>query len=128
MDLPGSPRSEVPPAGPVPQAARLAVTAIFAVNGLILSNWVPRIPAVQRNLDLSEGRLGLALLGVAVGALLAMPLIGGLVARFGSRPATTVAVVALAATVRSPPSPVDWERSPSRWSCLVPPTAPSTWR
>ncbi|MDP9370632.1 MAG: MFS transporter, partial [Chloroflexota bacterium] len=102
MDLPGSPRSEAPPAGPVPQAARLAVTAIFAVNGLILSNWVPRIPAVQRNLDLSEGRLGLALLGVAVGALLAMPLIGGLVARFGSRPATTVAVVALAATVPLP--------------------------
>ncbi len=93
---------EEPSVRPVPRSARFAVTAIFAVNGLILSNWVPRIPAVQRNLDLGEGQLGLALLGVAVGALLTMPLIGGLVARFGSRPATTAAVVALAAAVLLP--------------------------
>ncbi len=91
-----------PSVRPVPRSARFAVTAIFAVNGLILSNWVPRIPAVQRNLDLSKGQLGLALLGVAVGALLMMPLIGGLVARFGSRPATTAAVVALAGAVLLP--------------------------
>lgn len=96
------PRPRQAPVVPIPRSARHAVTAIFAINGLILSNWVPRIPAVQRNLDLSEGRLGLALLGVAVGALLAMPLIGGLVARFGSRPTTTVAVVALAASVPLP--------------------------
>jgi hypothetical protein len=44
---------------------------IFFLNGLALASWVVRIPAVQEKLTLSEGLLGLALLGVAVGALAA---------------------------------------------------------
>ncbi|HEU4538838.1 MAG TPA: hypothetical protein VFS00_32185, partial [Polyangiaceae bacterium] len=69
-----------------PRAARLAVAAIFFVNGAGFANWVVRIPAVRERLGLGEAALGTALLGVAVGAMLAMPIGGGLVVRYGSRP------------------------------------------
>jgi MFS family permease len=71
---------------PVPVAARRAVTLIFFVNGAVFANWVPRIPEVKQELGLGESTLGLALLGVALGAVLALPAGGYLAARFGSRP------------------------------------------
>jgi len=83
--------------------ARAAVSAMFFVNGFGFANWVVRIPAVQRSLGLSPGLLGLALLGPAVGGLLAMPLAGGVVARRGSRPVTQVAALAFAAALLLPP-------------------------
>lgn len=69
----------------IPAAARRAVIAVFFLNGFALANWFVRIPAVQRDLSLSEAMLGLALLGAAVGALASMPIVGALVSRFGSR-------------------------------------------
>ena len=76
-----------------PFTFRLAVLTIFFVNGAGLASWVAHIPLVKERLELSEGLLGLALLAMAVGALLAMPLMGWLVPRFGSRTLTTVAVM-----------------------------------
>lgn len=67
-------------------AARLAVLAIFFLNGFGFASWVVRIPAVQEKLGLSEGPLGLALLGAAVGSMISMPLTGWAISRFGSRP------------------------------------------
>jgi len=64
---------------------RLAVLGVFFANGVVIGTWVVRIPAVQQRLGLGEGLLGLALLGAAVGALAAMPLVGALISRFGSR-------------------------------------------
>ena len=93
-------RSSVPPASPAPAAppralrhARVAVAAVFFLDGMGFGNWVVRIPAVRERLGLGEGALGLALLGVAVGALIAMPVAGRLVGRRGSRPVTRVALV-----------------------------------
>ena len=73
--------------GPQPALSvpRFAVLGVFFVNGVVIGTWVVRIPAIQQELDLSEGQLGLALLGAAVGALVAMPLVGALASRFGSR-------------------------------------------
>ncbi len=68
---------------------------IFAVNGFALSSWFPHIPAVQRKLELSDGSLGIALLGVPVGALLSMASCGWLLARFGSARVTRTAALAL---------------------------------
>ena len=82
--------------------ARFAVAAVFFIDGLGFANWVVRIPAVQERLGLGEGALGVALLGVAVGALIAMPLAGRLVAVRGSRPVTRVAALAFAATIALP--------------------------
>src|SRR2546429_1514300 len=59
--------------------ARLAVTVVFFINGFVFSNWVPRIPAIQQHLGLNTGMLGLALWGIAIGALLSQSLAGWLV-------------------------------------------------
>ena len=77
------------------RAARLAVLAVFFVNGLGFASFVVRIPAVQEKLSLGEGLLGLALLGVSVGSLPSMPLAGWLVSRFGSRPVVGISAVLL---------------------------------
>jgi MFS family permease len=74
---------------------RLAVLAAFFVNGAMLGTWVSRIPAVQLRLGMSEGELGLVLLGMAVGVLVALSLAGGLVGRFGSRLVTAGGAVAM---------------------------------
>ena len=71
---------------------------VFLANGVVIGTWVVRIPAVQQRLGIGEGLLGVALLGAAVGALAAMPLVGALVSRFGSRRivgATALMLVAL---------------------------------
>uniref|UniRef100_UPI00235EEAEA MFS transporter n=1 Tax=Rubrobacter calidifluminis TaxID=1392640 RepID=UPI00235EEAEA len=72
------------------RAARFAVAVVFFLNGFGFSNWVVRIPAVRDHLGLDKGTLGLALLGASVGSLISMPLVGGLAARFGSRPVVGV--------------------------------------
>ena len=82
--------------------ARASVAATFFINGAATANWLVRIPAVQAKLGLGAGALGVALLGVAVGALIAMPRTGHLVARYGSRPVTRVAAVVFGATLMLP--------------------------
>ncbi len=78
----------------VPAAARLAVTVLFFINGALIGSWVARIPAIKLGLGLGDGVFGLALLAMAGGALAAMPLAGGLSARFGSHRVTqTLALV-----------------------------------
>jgi len=41
--------------------ARVAVGAIFFVNGLVLASWLPHIPAVKAAHAISDGELGLVL-------------------------------------------------------------------
>jgi MFS family permease len=57
---------------------------MFFSNGFLLANWLARIPAVTRQLELSNAQVGSALLGMAIGALLAFPATGHLISRFGS--------------------------------------------
>jgi MFS family permease len=68
--------------------ARFAVGIAFAVNGLLVGSWAPRIPAVKSGLDLSAGALGIALLAPALGTVLAARFAGGVGARHGSARAT----------------------------------------
>lgn len=75
--------------------ARRAVLAMFFANGALLANWLARIPQIQASLTLSEGELGLALMGMAVGVLIALTMVGGLIGRFGSRTVTTASGVLL---------------------------------
>ena len=70
------------------RAARVALTAVFLVNGVLFGTLAARLPTIKGNLDLSTGELGAALLGIAAGALLAFAVAGFLIARFGSRPVT----------------------------------------
>ena len=59
------------------------------LHGLIVSTWVSRIPAIQNSLGLTNGLLGLCLLGTAVGSVVAVPITGWVVTRFGSKRVTT---------------------------------------
>ena len=85
-----------------PVAARAAVLGIFSVNGLALGSWFVRIPAIQQELGLSEGLLGLALLGAAVGALASMTLTGALVSWFGSRRVVGITALLLSFSIVLP--------------------------
>ncbi len=65
--------------------ARAAVTAVFFLNGMVFVSWYSRLPAIQDDLDLGTGALGLALLGAPAGALIAQPLAGAAASTVGSR-------------------------------------------
>ena len=83
----------------LPRAARRAVSLIFAANGTLAGTWAARIPAIQQHLGLQSGALGLALLGAAVGCLVATNAAGYLAARFGSSLVTTVSGLLFCCTV-----------------------------
>ncbi|GAB4432380.1 MAG: MFS transporter [Anaerolineae bacterium] len=78
----------MPTQSPSVKMARWAVVAMFFANGALLANWLSRIPQIQANLAMSEGDLGLVLMGMAIGVLTALTMSGGLIARFGSRAVT----------------------------------------
>lgn len=77
--------------------ARLATGAMFFLNGCAFSTWASRIPSIQDKLHVGTGLLGIALLSMAVGALIAMCFAGRLIANIGSRP--TIAIMAGIAVV-----------------------------
>ncbi|MFE9836727.1 MFS transporter [Streptomyces sp. NPDC005551] len=82
---------------------RAALTAFFALDGFIFAGWVVRIPAIKEQTGASASALGLALLGVSVGAVITMMLTGRLCRRFGNHPVTVVCGVLLSLGVALPP-------------------------
>jgi MFS family permease len=76
-----------------------AVTVVFFALGAVSASWAARIPAIKQPLDLSAGQLGLALLGPALGAVVAMPLAGALFTRVPPRPVVLAAFVPLTVLV-----------------------------
>lgn len=64
---------------------RGAVNALFFLNGFGYANWIARLPLIQETYGLDHGEIGLLLLAIAVGALIAMPYTGWLIVRQGSR-------------------------------------------
>src|SRR6185295_7800865 len=65
-------------------------------------SWVPHIPGVMERHGLSTSQLGLVLLGMAVGAICALPFAGAMVNRFGSRPLTTACALGFCVTLPAP--------------------------
>lgn len=88
------------------ERARWAVAAIFLVNGGVMGTWAAQIPLLRERLDISLSTLGVALLAMAFGALVAMPLTGMFIARFGSaavtRTSTPVLLLALPISLLAP--------------------------
>jgi predicted MFS family arabinose efflux permease len=89
------------------RAARVAIGALFFVNGVAFATWVSRIPAVQASLGLTPGTLGAALMGLGAGSFVAMPLAGWLIARSGSRRVVTASTVAC--TILLAPLALAWD-------------------
>lgn len=79
-----------------------AVAMVFFTNGAVFASWLPRIPEIQQKLDLSEGALGIAFLGMPIGGLSAMTAAGWLCARLGAAKVMTVATVLFALSVVLP--------------------------
>lgn len=70
----------------------LAVASLWLVNGLITGSLSAKLPELAERLDLSEGQLGLALLGQTVGLVVVIfALAPRLVHRFGARRIALVA-------------------------------------
>lgn len=70
--------------------AAVAVFIIFAVNGFVFASWAARIPTVTRVLDLSPGQMGLLLLSIAAGSVIALPLAGTVAGRVGTASAVRI--------------------------------------
>ena len=87
---------------PARVAGRGAVATLFFLNGAVVASWVPHIPAVKDAHGLGDGALGLVLLAMAAGAVLALPPAGWLVGRLGSRRVTLAAGLALCAGLPLP--------------------------
>ena len=65
--------------------AILATRLIFLVSGIGMAAWAPMVPYAKARLGLDDASLGLVLLAFGGGSMAAMPLVGFLTHRFGSR-------------------------------------------
>ena len=98
-----------PTTDPTTKASGLAVAGLFFVNGLVFSNWIPRIPDVRDRLGMDNGGLGATLIGGGLGGIIGSLLVARFLRRFGSRKLVLMAATALAALlplVAFAPSPV----------------------
>jgi fucose permease len=64
---------------------RTATVAVFFTHGLLFASWTAHIPQVKNHLGLTDGTLGLALLGAPAGSVSAMLVTARLLPRFGSK-------------------------------------------
>lgn len=81
------------------QRERWAVSALFLTNGALFASVLPRLPEIKADLGLSDGELGLALLGIGAGGLLGSLSTRWVLPRAGSRWSATGATVLLAAAL-----------------------------
>lgn len=66
------------------QRAMRAVFVAFIASGFAFASWASRIPQVRDTLGLDPSRLGLVLLAIALGSVVALPLAGLVVTRLGA--------------------------------------------
>ncbi|MBW7057488.1 MFS transporter [Paracoccus bogoriensis] len=70
---------------------RVAVSALFFINGLLVGSWAPKIPALMARLDITEAMAGILVVMLGAGSLCLMPAFGAMVARRGSARAVRIA-------------------------------------
>jgi len=67
-------------------ATRLATRLSFLVAGFGIACWAPLVPFAKQRLAVDDGTLGLLLLCIGIGSVVAMLLTGPLSSRYGSKP------------------------------------------
>jgi MFS family permease len=82
--------------------ASRAIFATFLIHGILLGAWVTQIPLAKARLDTGLGAFGLALLSFAAGAVLAMPIAGALINRYGSAVVTLIAGIGFSLFIFGP--------------------------
>ena len=65
---------------------RLATRLSFLAAGFVMACWAPLVPFAKARVGVDDAQLGLLLLCLGIGSIIAMPLTGWLSARFGSKP------------------------------------------
>ncbi len=75
---------------------RFATALFFFGMGFCFATWASRIPDLKLTLNLSESDLGTILFALPIGQLLAMPLSGKVVAKYGSRKIAILGLIAYA--------------------------------
>ncbi|GAC69143.1 MFS transporter [Gordonia soli] len=88
--------------GHAARRGRSAVTAVFALNGFLAAMWVAHIPVITDRTGVDHSALGGLLLLLGGSAFVGMQICGPLIDRWGSRPSTIAAAVALSAAVLTP--------------------------
>jgi MFS family permease len=81
---------------------RTAVAAAFLIHSMVSGTWAPRLPAIKESLGLSDGELGTALVGLAIGLVVGTRVAGAPIDRWGSRPFMRAGFPLLAATLLLP--------------------------
>lgn len=84
------------------RAARIAVFAVFSLNGLASALWFVHIPAVTARTGVSHATLGMLLLLMSGSAIVSMQAAGKLTDRFGSRAVTTAAAIVTVLAIVGP--------------------------
>jgi len=79
------------------QSERMSTRIAFLIAGLLMSAWAPLVPLVKARAGLDDGGLGLLLLGLGGGSIVAMPFAGYLTAHYGCRPVVICATIVLCA-------------------------------
>lgn len=64
---------------------QMSTRIAYLIAGIGIAAWAPLVPYAKARANLDEGTLGLLLLCLGVGSILAMPISGALAARFGCR-------------------------------------------
>lgn len=85
-----------PAAGPREQ---WATRAAFLAAGLAMAAWAPLVPFAKARVGVDDGALGLLLLCLGLGSIVAMPITGALASRFGCRAVIIGSVLAVAVAV-----------------------------
>ncbi len=80
-------------------AEQRATRVVFFIVGFAFSAWAALVPFAKARAGLSDGALGLLLLCLGIGSIVAMPVAGASTARFGCRRVMVVATLAAAAAL-----------------------------
>ncbi|WP_327143958.1 MFS transporter [Nocardia sp. NBC_01327] len=89
------------PAPPI-RTARIALFAVFGLNGMLSALWIVHIPAVTQRAGVSHSALGILILLMAGCAIAGMQAAGPLADRLGSRTLTATAATILSVALIGP--------------------------
>ena len=78
---------------------QMSTRIAFFIAGLGIAAWAPLVPYAKARAGLDEGTLGLLLLCLGVGSILAMPMAGMLATRFGCRRVVSAGVLLICAAL-----------------------------
>ncbi|WP_073129243.1 MFS transporter [Palleronia salina] len=96
------------------RSARIAATSAFCMNGLLFGLWAARIPAFVERFGLDHDALGLLLLCIAGGAIVAFPLAGRASDRMGAKRLTRLLIpVQICTLLALPLMPSLWLLAPA---------------